>query len=119
MHQFLNGVPTDGILAPGEVYIFTECESRACHIDPLHFSYVIKSEREVLPALEVELTSLEDYYDFKDYTGCKRISDDCYVFRFQCLEKPDMKKKVYALYLHRMMSLQDVLNGRRLEDLGR
>jgi len=68
---------------------------------------------EILPALELEIESLDDYYVFKQFLGHEMVSDDCHVFRFWCLEKPEMEEEVFSLYLHRIMNLQDAIESER------
>jgi hypothetical protein len=117
MHPNLNGITTEGLIRPDETYIITEFEERGHLVDPLDIMYIIKSEDEIVPALEMQMfIILKSFYDFKAYLGCEKMSDDCYAFKMQCVDKADEEDCICYLYLHRLTTFKERLQN--LNQLG-
>jgi hypothetical protein len=110
MQNLLEGISVEGIIKPGEIYVFTESEDRLDEIEGPDISYTIRSDDELMAALEMEVfTVLPDWYDIKEFIGWERISEDCYRFRFSCDPNEQSRKKIHSLYLHRMIRVSERL----------
>jgi len=98
MDFLLRGLSFDGIVTPGEVYIFTEKKDRSYDIEPLTITYVIRADHEIAPALKMEMFDIMDeIYEFIRFLGYEQMADDCYRFRMLCYKLPDRKRCVYSL----------------------
>ena len=109
MHEVLNGVYIRGVVRSGQIYVFADFEDRGWSPEPLDWLYVIQWDADILPALDLELWALSELYEFKEYAGCEKRSDDCYEFRFSCLRKPEGTTKMYSIFLQRVMNCQEKL----------
>ncbi|GGB23831.1 hypothetical protein [Puia dinghuensis] len=110
MDKLLDGISVKGIIKPGEVYVFTESESRLDEISGPGLAYTIRSDDELRAALAMEVyLILPVWCDIKDYIGCIKLSDDCYVF--QLLIDHDFRptSKIYSKYLHRVIQFKERL----------
>jgi hypothetical protein len=108
MHKSFEGVSVSGIVKPGEIYIFCDNLERGWQPEPLDFLYTIRSEAEILPALDMEMKILSDTYVLKKYLRFKKISDDCHEFRMLCYDEEGIKV-FFSLYLQRIFSFEEKL----------
>ena len=116
MDFLLIGLSFKGIIRLGEVYIFSETKDRAYEMEPLDMAYVIQSDDEIAPALNMEIFDvMYGVYEFKKFIGYEQLTDDCYRFRMLCYEFRQRKRCVYTLYLHRVMKFCErlkIVSGR-------
>jgi len=114
MHKLFQGLSVSGIVRPGHIYLFCDNLERGWHPEAVDFLYTIRSDDEVLPALDMELKILSDIYELKKYFGFTKISDDCYQFSMLCYERELGSKNRFSLYLQRIVSFEEKLR-RELE----
>ena len=106
MHKSFEGISLSGIVKPGEIYIFCDNRDKGWQPEPLNLLYTIRSDAEILPALDMEMKVLADIYLFKKYLGFQKISEDCHEFRMLCNDDEGIKTK-FSLYLHRIFSFEE------------
>jgi len=108
MKTLFKNVSLTGVIRPGEVYTFTEDDDRGCGIDCLEYMYIIRSDDEIAPALDMEMfTILNDFYNFTTFLGHEKLSDDCHRFRVKAIPKSERKHIVYCFYLQRIMTFPE------------
>jgi hypothetical protein len=108
MHKSFEGVSVSGIVKPGEIYIFCDNLERGWQPEPLDYIYTIKSEAEILPALDMEMKILADTYVLKKYLRSRKISDDCHQVKMLCYDEEGIEF-VFSLYLQRIISFEEKL----------
>lgn len=110
MHKIFRGVSTKGIVEPGHVYILCDCEDRGWPPEPIEYLYVIKEEREILLALDMELCIvMAESYEAREFLGIRKVNDDCHEFNMLCYEKDSGEEVKYTLYLQRIQSFEESL----------
>jgi hypothetical protein len=114
MHPVLASIPVTAIIQPGHIYVFCAEKERGWDPGPIDQLYVITRDEDILPALEMELCMiLADWYELRHFVRCKEVLDDCYEFRFCCLDIAANKEIGYSLFLHRLSSLSEKLKWAR------
>lgn len=102
------------IVAPGEMYVVSDCSDRGYDAGPIEFMYVISSNEQVGPAVELEFSYLDDY-TLKEYLGFEKIADGCFCFKVLFYNPIAEKDVVYERYLHRLQSLDKFIAARDAE----
>ena len=110
MKKLFEGVSLKGIVKPGEAYIFNEHQSTGYEPEPIDILYLIRSEDDLIQALEMELIIvLSDLYEIRKFLGFQKVTEDCYRFKALCYQKEDRKQVEYRIYLHRIKSFNERL----------
>jgi hypothetical protein len=111
MNKAFDGVSISGVAKSGQAYIWSDHADRDRFPDPIRYLYAMRTDDEILLAIELEMTLLDDIHEVRKFLGHRRISDDCYQFNLICYDKEDDREIEFSLYLHRLMSFQEKLRG--------
>jgi len=110
METLFKNVSFAGVLNPGDVYVLMERENRVLNIGPMDLPYTVRSDDEIAKALNMTMFKLlTDYYDFKEFLGYDKVSENCFRFRIKAIDKSERKTIVYCFYLQRLMTFQETL----------
>jgi hypothetical protein len=110
MHTAFQTLSVAGVIEPGQVYILS-CEShRGLPADSIESTYTIRSEHEILEALDMEMNIvLADWIELRKFLSIQKVCDDCHEFRLLCYDKESEHRIVFSLYLHRIRSFTEEL----------
>jgi len=108
MHKSFEHADVSAIIKPGEIYIFCDNEDREWPPESLDYIYTIRSEIEILPALDMEIRNLSNIYRFRRYLGYEKVSEDCHQFKMLCYDE-EGKSTVLSQYLQRVVSFEEKL----------
>lgn len=109
MNKAFDGVSLSGVAKPGQAYIWADDPNRDRYPDPIRYLYAMRTDEEILQAIELEMILLDDIHEVRKFLGHRRISDDCYQFNLICYDKEDDCEIIFSLYLHRLTSFQEKL----------
>ena len=110
MNQVFSSISVSGIVKPGQVYILYENESRGYSPEPIEFLYTIRSDEEILRALDMEVCVVgAENWELRKFLGAREISGDCYELKFMVYVKDEECEKEQSMYLHRVLSFEEQL----------
>ena len=110
MKKLFEVIPLKGIVKPGEAYIFQDYQSAMFEPRPIAWMYLIRTDDDLLQALEMELLIVRsDLYETIEFLGFREVAEDCYEFKVLCYEKEEKKHLKYCIYLHRIKSFNEGL----------
>lgn len=110
MHAQLAAIPVSGMINPGDIYIICAEKDLGWDPGPIELMYVITRDEDILPALEMEICIfLGQCYELRQFIKCSEILEDCYEFRFRCIDKAENREVGYSLFLHRLSSFSEKL----------
>jgi len=112
MHKSFEGVTLSGIVKPGETYVLCENLDSTWQVESLDYLYTIRSEAEILVALDMEMTIISEIFQLIKYLGFRRVSEDCHEFRMLCYDE-EGTEMIFSLYLHRITTLEEKLRAER------
>ena len=76
MHEAISGIPVCGILAPDEVYVFSEAEDGDVSQERIGELYTVRSETDILAALAIYYgTILSEDFEFRSFLGKQKVSE--------------------------------------------
>jgi hypothetical protein len=111
MVENLNNISFTGITKPGCIYFFSDERIRKADAGSLDFLYFIEKDRQILPALKMEIGFIDDVYDQIKFLRARKIDNNCHEFLFECVEKNSRQNGLYALYLHEIQACAEFLSG--------
>jgi len=115
MQKLLDGISLKEITKPVEIYVFTNSEDRFENMRGPALGYTIRSDEELITALEMEVYIVwATTYEFKEFMGWRRLSEDSYEFRLSCIPSEHYRRNVYSLYLHRIIKVNERLEWVKL-----
>jgi len=108
MNKIFNDVSVAGILVPGQVYVLSESQPDWIPTGPIEELFVIKSEAEILIALDMIYGQMfaEDY-DLVEFSGIRKINDDCHEFRILCYDRKFEENVEFSQYVNRIRSFEE------------
>jgi hypothetical protein len=110
MHPVLAPIPVTGIIQPGHTYVLSTEKQNPWDPFPIDRLYVILRDEDILPAVELEFSSvLAHRYELRHFIRCEEVWDDCYEFRFRCWDKAVNKEVGYSLFLLRLPTFAEKL----------
>jgi hypothetical protein len=116
MHKSFEHADVSGIIKPGEIYIFCDNEERKLRPESVDYIYTIRSEMEILPALDMEMINISSVYRFRKYLGSEKISEDCHQFKMLCYNELG-ETTVISQYLQRVSTFEEKFKRHLEEDL--
>lgn len=110
MNKIFDGVSVAGIIKPGNIYIFCDNQDRGADPEPIEYLYVIKDDKEILQALDMELCIvMARHFEPIKFLRTRKVNKDCHEFSVLCYEKDSKEEVKYTLYLHRIQSFEEAL----------
>ena len=106
MNSILKDISVANIVTPGDIYILIVHKSNGP--DTMEYMYCIKSDDEIIPAIDMEISCYTDY-NLKKFIAWERITPSCIEFKFFSYDKEEKKNVKHALYLHRINTLEEAL----------
>ena len=122
MIENISDISVVGLIVPGEIYLLSGGHERVWNYGALDHMYILKEEKELLPALEMEFfIVLAGAFELVRFLGVCKIDENCYEFKFEYTWKRFKKKDISSMYLRRIPSFSERLDERkrRLEEKSR
>lgn len=107
----LDSISLNEIVVPGAKYVFSSERDSSSYADPINLLYVIEKDREILPAIKLEISLVDEMYEDVKFLGISKISDDCHEFQFECKDIDTKEKAMYLLYLHKIQSFAEFFSN--------
>jgi len=110
MNKVFNKVSIEGIVEPGQLYIFDGCRDRGSYLEPIEYLFCVKENNEILLALDMEYSIvLAETCELIEFIGFRKVNRNCHEFKFLGYEKDTGKKAKRTLYLHRILPFNEYL----------
>jgi len=110
MNKIFDEVSVAGIVSPGDIYIFCDDQERGSAPGPLEYLYIIRNEKEILRALDMELCIvMAEYFEPIKFLGVRKVNASCHEFNMLCYDRKSNEELKYTLYLQRIQSFEESL----------
>jgi len=104
MNKVFNNVSIEGIVEPGQLYIFDGCRDRGYSPEPIECLFCVKEDKEILLALDMEYSIvLAETCQLMEFLGFRKVNRNCHEFKLLVYEKDTGENIKRTLYLHRIL----------------